>query len=97
MAIHRVAPFDDFADPGDEDQAEPDRRHREQRVRGRAEQPGLAAGRHPHDRDADQDADELHLEVVVGRLAYDRSATDAVDSTMTRPRLSSSVVIPAIR
>jgi hypothetical protein len=31
-----------------------------------------------------------------GDFPCDRSVMDAVDSTMTRPRLSSSVVIPAM-
>ena len=42
------------ADAGDERQAEPDDRHREQRVGQRPEHPGRRARRHPHDRQADQ-------------------------------------------
>ena len=65
--IHRAAPFCETPTPWIRVRPETDDGHREQRVGEGAEQPGRRAGRGPHQRQPDGRAEQLLLEVGVGR------------------------------
>jgi hypothetical protein len=55
------------ADPVDQGETQPDDGHREQRVGEGPEQPGRRARGQPHERHADDGAEQLLLEVGIGR------------------------------